>query len=95
MTWELVFQIAVLTILGLVAAVVISAIVTDRSKFRGASELIEVNFTEDGDLLKYDDLTLMRVSAALNEAGVPLEEVDNCINEMLSAGILFRERVEY
>lgn len=45
------------------------------------------------DVTFYSEDTLFKVRGALIEATTSEAVADNCINEMLNAGILFRERV--
>jgi hypothetical protein len=44
--------------------------------------------------LRYDDQTLVKVANAMRKAGLNGTQISNAINEILNAGIVFRERVE-
>ena len=41
----------------------------------------------------YDDQTLLKARKALIQSGLTEEQADQAINEVLNAGLLFRERV--
>lgn len=53
-------------------------------------ERVSIGFAAVGE--RYDEHTLLKVTYAHRQAGIPDQQAEDAINRMQNAGILFRER---